>query len=77
MLCHLDTVHPKGTLAQHLPFRVDGDRAYGPGIYDMKGGAYLALAAYRAIASRGGPRRCPSASSTPATRRSAAAPRAR
>ena len=53
VLCHLDTVHPKGTLAQHLPFRVDGDRAYGPGIYDMKGGAYLALAAFRAIAMRG------------------------
>lgn len=53
VLCHLDTVHPKGTLADHLPFRVDGDRAYGPGIYDMKGGAYLALAAYRAIAATG------------------------
>ncbi|MFM9845529.1 MAG: M20 family metallopeptidase [Hyphomicrobiaceae bacterium] len=53
ILCHLDTVHPKGTLADHLPFRVDGDRAYGPGIYDMKGGAYLAFAAYRAIAAAG------------------------
>lgn len=53
VLCHLDTVHPKGTLAAHLPFRVDGDRAFGPGIYDMKGGAYLALAAYRSIAAGG------------------------
>ncbi len=53
VLCHLDTVHPKGTLAKDLPFRVDGDRAYGPGIYDMKGGAFLALAAYRAIAASG------------------------
>jgi glutamate carboxypeptidase len=53
VLCHLDTVHPKGTLAEHLPFRVDGDRAYGPGIYDMKGGAYLAFAAYRDIAAAG------------------------
>lgn len=52
VLCHLDTVHPRGTLAQ-LPFRVDGDRAYGPGIYDMKGGAYLAFAAYAAIARAG------------------------
>ena len=53
VLCHLDTVHPKGTLAAHLPFRVDGNRAFGPGIYDMKGGAYLALAAYRSIATGG------------------------
>ena len=55
VLCHLDTVHPKGTLANHLPFRVEGNRAYGPGIYDMKGGAYLAFAAYRAIAANGKP----------------------
>lgn len=53
VLCHLDTVHPKGTLARDLPFRVEGDKAFGPGIYDMKGGAYLALAAYRAIAEAG------------------------
>lgn len=52
VLCHLDTVHPKGTV-RDLPIRVDGDRAYGPGIYDMKGGAYLALAAYRQIAAAG------------------------
>ena len=51
VLCHLDTVHPSGTLATHLPFRIDGDNAYGPGICDMKGGAYLAFAAYRAIAA--------------------------
>lgn len=51
VLCHLDTVHPLGTLANHLPFRVDGDKAFGPGISDMKGGAYLAYAAYRAIAA--------------------------
>jgi glutamate carboxypeptidase len=52
ILCHLDTVHPKGTI-KDLPFRIDGDRAYGPGIYDMKGGAYLAFAAVRAIAASG------------------------
>ena len=50
VLCHLDTVHPKGTLARELPFRVEGDKAYGPGTADMKGGAYLAYAAYRAVA---------------------------
>jgi glutamate carboxypeptidase len=32
---HVDTVWPTGTLAS-MPFRVDGDRAYGPGSYDMK-----------------------------------------
>jgi glutamate carboxypeptidase len=53
ILCHLDTVHPKGTI-RDLPFRIDGDRAYGPGTYDMKGGAYLAYAAVRAIAAAGG-----------------------
>lgn len=52
VLCHLDTVHPKGTLDQ-FKFRVEGDRAYGPGIYDMKGGAYLAYAAYRSLAEAG------------------------
>ncbi|MGI9424977.1 MAG: M20 family metallopeptidase [Hyphomicrobiaceae bacterium] len=49
VLCHLDTVHPKGTL-QSNPFRVEGDRAFGPGTYDMKGGAHLAYAAYRTLA---------------------------
>jgi glutamate carboxypeptidase len=52
VLCHLDTVHPRGTIAD-LPFRIDGDRVFGPGIYDMKGGAYLAFAAYQAIAGAG------------------------
>jgi glutamate carboxypeptidase len=52
VLCHLDTVHPKGTL-EKFKFRVEGDRAYGPGIYDMKGGAYLAYAAYRSLAEAG------------------------
>ena len=51
VLCHLDTVHPSGTLAKHLPFRVEGDKAYGPGICDMKSGAYLAFAAYRTVAA--------------------------
>ena len=51
VLCHLDTVHPKGTLARDLPFRVEGDKAFGPGIADMKGCAYNAYAAYRAVAA--------------------------
>ncbi len=49
---HLDTVHPVGTLAR-LPFRREGNRAWGPGIYDMKGGNYLALEAIRLLARAG------------------------
>ncbi len=49
-LSHLDTVHPKGTIDEALPIRRDGDRLYGPGIYDMKAGAYIALQAMRTLA---------------------------
>jgi glutamate carboxypeptidase len=49
---HLDTVHPLGTLAK-LPFRRDRDRAWGPGICDMKGGNYLALEAIRQLGRAG------------------------
>src|SRR5258705_3141734 len=45
VLSHLDTVHPLGFI-QRLPFRIEGDSASGPGIYDMKGGAYLAYHAF-------------------------------
>jgi glutamate carboxypeptidase len=48
VLSHLDTVHPLGFITR-LPFRVDGDVAFGPGIYDMKGGAYLAFHSFRQI----------------------------
>ena len=46
---HLDTVHPIGTLDK-LPWRRDGNKCYGPGIYDMKGGNYLSLEAIRQLA---------------------------
>lgn len=42
VLGHLDTVHPVGTIDGQLQVRRDGDRVYGPGIYDMKGGMRLA-----------------------------------
>ncbi len=44
ILGHLDTVHPIGTLLRQ-PFRIDGDRAEGPGIFDMKTGVALAVEA--------------------------------
>jgi glutamate carboxypeptidase len=45
---HLDTVHPVGTLAK-LPWRREGNKCYGPGICDMKGGNYLSLEAIRQL----------------------------
>jgi glutamate carboxypeptidase len=49
---HLDTVWPIGTLAVR-PFKVEGDRAFGPGIFDMKAGVMLAAFATRALAELG------------------------
>jgi glutamate carboxypeptidase len=56
ILSHIDTVHPMGTLGGPSPFRRDGDRLYGPGLYDMKGGAYLALEAFRQVTRAGSAR---------------------
>ena len=46
---HLDTVWDHGTLGSSMPYRVDGDRAHGPGIYDMKAGSFMAFHSVRAI----------------------------
>ena len=48
VMAHLDTVHPIGTLAR-MPCRREGGRCYGPGIFDMKGGLYVALEAARQL----------------------------
>lgn len=53
VLAHLDTVHPTGTLARSLPWRREGDRLYGPGIYDMKASALMALEAWRRLGVQG------------------------
>lgn len=52
VLSHLDTVHPLGFIGR-LPFHVKDDSAFGPGIYDMKGGAYLAFHAFRELCANG------------------------
>jgi glutamate carboxypeptidase len=48
LLGHLDTVHSH---AAHMPLRRDGDRLYGPGSADMKGGDVLALGVARVLAA--------------------------
>ncbi|MFN3259270.1 MAG: M20/M25/M40 family metallo-hydrolase [Pikeienuella sp.] len=52
VMAHLDTVHPVGTI-NVLPFRREGDRAWGPGLCDMKGGTYLSFEALRVLARIG------------------------
>jgi glutamate carboxypeptidase len=49
---HLDTVWSHGTL-KSMPYFVDGKRAHGPGIYDMKAGSFLAFHAVRSIMRQG------------------------
>ena len=49
---HFDTVWPVGTLAG-MPFRVEGDRAFGPGVFDMKASLIQVEFAIRAIQEAG------------------------
>jgi glutamate carboxypeptidase len=48
LIGHFDTVYPRGTVAQR-PYRVEGTRAYGPGVVDMKSGLTVGLFALQAI----------------------------
>lgn len=54
LLGHIDTVWEMGTLAR-MPFRIDRGRAYGPGVFDMKGGIVVALFALRSLCRMGIP----------------------
>jgi len=56
---HLDTVWDHGTLGSSMPFRVEDGRAYGPGIYDMKAGSFMAFHAVREILRQRTPTRRP------------------
>lgn len=55
LLAHYDTVWPAGTLGE-WPFRQDGDRLSGPGVFDMKAGLVQAVWALRALDALGLPR---------------------
>lgn len=52
LLCHLDTVWPVGTLAER-PWRVEGEQAFGPGVYDDKASAAIILAALEGLQALG------------------------
>jgi glutamate carboxypeptidase len=57
ILGHTDTVHARGSLAER-PWREEGGRLYGPGVFDMKAGCVVAAEALRACSELGlGPRR--------------------
>jgi glutamate carboxypeptidase len=53
LIAHADTVHPVGTLHGKLNVRREGDKCFGPAIYDMKGGTVIALAALKAVIDAG------------------------
>ena len=46
---HTDTVHSRGSLAER-PWRKDGERAYGPGVFDMKANCALVIEVLRTLA---------------------------
>src|SRR5438309_11347506 len=52
LICHMDTTFPTGTLAR-VPFRIEGDLAFGPGGADMKAGVVEILYAIKALDAAG------------------------
>ena len=52
LMAHMDTVYVKGTLAK-AAFRIDGNRAFGPGIADDKGGIAVILHTLQLLKARG------------------------
>lgn len=48
LMVHYDTVFGPGTVAKR-PFRIEGDRAYGPGVADAKGGVAMILHAIKLL----------------------------
>jgi glutamate carboxypeptidase len=60
LIGHMDTVYPDGA-ASLRPFRIEGDRAVGPGVFDMKSGLLVGIYALRVLAAA---RESPAASMT-------------
>jgi glutamate carboxypeptidase len=52
MIGHTDTVFDPGTVAER-PFRIEGDRALGPGVSDMKGGLLTGFFAVEVLQAAG------------------------
>lgn len=48
LLGHTDTVHPRGSLAER-PWRIENQKAFGPGVFDMKANCALALEVIRCL----------------------------
>lgn len=53
ILGHLDTVHPTGAIENEIRWREENGRCYGPGLFDMKSGNYIALEAFRKVRAAG------------------------
>ena len=49
---HSDTVWPHGAIEDQVPWSVDGDTVRGPGVYDMKSGLLVMLAAAERLRGR-------------------------
>ena len=52
LIAHMDTIYPAGSLAKR-PFRIEGDKAYGPGIADDKSGVTVILHSLAVLKGQG------------------------
>ena len=52
LIAHMDTVYARGKLAS-APFRIEGDKAYGPGVADDKSGIAIILHSLRILKQSG------------------------
>ena len=52
LMAHMDTVFDKGEFGE-IPVRVDGDRIFGPGVIDCKGGIAIAILTMKSLLEHG------------------------